>query len=565
MNYIRLSEIVKSKGCALVWSETDFKEKYKNYEKTNIEIISSCGHNTIVQVSNLIYKNTGIICKKCGYKKQSEESKNVKKDNSITEYQSIKAIESYCKNTFKFNIFVEGTLADFAIRPVNEKTDSWLPIQIKSKKSLSHGIYSFDIKNTYKDMYVLLFCIDDQRIWLLNGNDIHIKRINIGQYNSIYSKYEIELCNLSETLLNKYENDNNNFKKPLIELNIPISLQAQQEQEFKQYRESLFTNLKFNYPEINNRVFDCVINDVFKVQDKVITSQYQKKTNNKDERRSNKSYIVNLCKRNFNGNIMYELGDNDFYWLSLPDKKGAYLIPENILFENGVVSKKGENVKFSTLTLYPDHTKEKLENIKSGWLNDYLYFYNKDIEKITNLFLHNHNCKKPVIINDFIPLNLYDKKKNQNAAKPIIKKQEDPSSLIKTLVSQIFKNVIKNNKNIITVKLKQIIKKQEDPSSLIKNLVSQIFKNVIENNINKSKPTKIYECIDCKKQLNKSGITRCLECSRLNSRKVERPSYIQLQKDLEETNYVQVGKKYGVSDNCVRKWIKYFEKSEDTK
>jgi hypothetical protein len=43
-------------------------------------------------------------------------------------------------------------------------------------------------------------------------------------------------------------------------------------------------------------------------------------------------------------------------------------------------------------------------------------------------------------------------------------------------------------------------------------------------------------------------------------RKVERPSYEQLLKDIEETNYLQTGKKYGVSDNCIRKWIKYYEK-----
>ena len=214
---------------------------------------------------------------------------------------------------------------------------------------------------------------------------------------------------------------------------------------------------------------------------------------------------------------MYELGDNDFYWLSLPDKKGAYIIPESILFEKDLISNKNEQKKILMISLYPYHSKTQLETIKTAWLNNYLYFYDKNIEKINALFVP--NGKNPVIVNDFIPLILNDKPKE----------------------------------------------KQEDPSPLIKTIVSQIFKNVIENNINKPKPTKIYECIDCKKQLNKSGITRCLECSRLKSRKVERPSYIQLQKDLEKTNYVQVGKKYGVSDNCVRKWIKYYEKSVNTK
>ena len=30
--------------------------------------------------------------------------------------------------------------------------------------------------------------------------------------------------------------------------------------------------------------------------------------------------------------------------------------------------------------------------------------------------------------------------------------------------------------------------------------------------------------------------------------------------DLENLNYVQVGKKYSVSDNCIRKWIKIYKK-----
>jgi hypothetical protein len=69
---------------------------------------------------------------------------------------------------------------------------------------------------------------------------------------------------------------------------------------------------------------------------------------------------------------------------------------------------------------------------------------------------------------------------------------------------------------------------------------------------------KIYECIDCKKQLNKSGIMRC---SRLKSRIVERPSYEKLMNKLKESNYLQLGKHCGVSDNCIRKWIKYYETS----
>lgn len=50
---------------------------------------------------------------------------------------------------------------------------------------------------------------------------------------------------------------------------------------------------------------------------------------------------------------------------------------------------------------------------------------------------------------------------------------------------------------------------------------------------------------------------------RINKRKVERPPYDQLLKEIEETSYVQVGKKYGISNVAVHKWIKMYEKYGD--
>jgi transposase-like protein len=43
-------------------------------------------------------------------------------------------------------------------------------------------------------------------------------------------------------------------------------------------------------------------------------------------------------------------------------------------------------------------------------------------------------------------------------------------------------------------------------------------------------------------------------------RKVDRPSYGQLLADLEASNFLAVGRKYGVSDNAVRKWLRYYER-----
>jgi len=42
-------------------------------------------------------------------------------------------------------------------------------------------------------------------------------------------------------------------------------------------------------------------------------------------------------------------------------------------------------------------------------------------------------------------------------------------------------------------------------------------------------------------------------------RKVERPPYDQLMAELAASNYSAVGRKYGVSDNAVRKWVRWYE------
>jgi hypothetical protein len=44
------------------------------------------------------------------------------------------------------------------------------------------------------------------------------------------------------------------------------------------------------------------------------------------------------------------------------------------------------------------------------------------------------------------------------------------------------------------------------------------------------------------------------------TRKVKRPPYEQLIEEIEATSYLAVGRKYGVSDNAVRKWVRWYER-----
>ena len=73
--------------------------------------------------------------------------------------------------------------------------------------------------------------------------------------------------------------------------------------------------------------------------------------------------------------------------------------------------------------------------------------------------------------------------------------------------------------------------------------------------IKKPRPDKF--CVDRGIKIDKSAKSRCVKCGAINSRKVkDRPPKEQLLKEISESSYLAVGRKYGVSDNSIRKWIK---------
>lgn len=68
------------------------------------------------------------------------------------------------------------------------------------------------------------------------------------------------------------------------------------------------------------------------------------------------------------------------------------------------------------------------------------------------------------------------------------------------------------------------------------------------------KPLKRKYCsLEC---YRKSGKRKLL----FHKRKVERPDFKVLMEELKQLNYTAVSKKYGVSDNAIRKWIKIYQK-----
>ncbi len=50
---------------------------------------------------------------------------------------------------------------------------------------------------------------------------------------------------------------------------------------------------------------------------------------------------------------------------------------------------------------------------------------------------------------------------------------------------------------------------------------------------------------------------------RPDERKAVRPSYEQLRSEVDELGYCAVGRRYGVSDNAIRKWVRFYERARD--
>ncbi len=65
-------------------------------------------------------------------------------------------------------------------------------------------------------------------------------------------------------------------------------------------------------------------------------------------------------------------------------------------------------------------------------------------------------------------------------------------------------------------------------------------------------------CSICGKEKKTKYSDVCLDCLGLSKRKVERPDKESLQKMISELSWCAIGRKYGVSNNAVKKWAKQY-------
>lgn len=88
---------------------------------------------------------------------------------------------------------------------------------------------------------------------------------------------------------------------------------------------------------------------------------------------------------------------------------------------------------------------------------------------------------------------------------------------------------------------------------LIKN---KIYLDDIANELIQERDGKKHYCPSCGKEIS-SGANFCNTCARKNNRIVEdRPDREELKQLIRKYTFTELGRKYGISDNSVRKWCK---------
>jgi len=92
-----------------------------------------------------------------------------------------------------------------------------------------------------------------------------------------------------------------------------------------------------------------------------------------------------------------------------------------------------------------------------------------------------------------------------------------------------------------------------------KNRKRNYIKKIINDDTEIKKIEKNY--CSCGNIISKRA-KKCNICDSHKQRKTERPTYEQLLIEINELGYSGAGRKYGVSDNAIRKWVKYYKNHE---
>lgn len=503
--YHRIKLFMALKGIVLLTSEAEYN---KLLSPKRVMIMSYCLHiSENILVKNIVHGNSGVLCKKCSYDfimnngKIEKKNKEHYKFNNYIEGKSIELLIKYISKDFNCIRTHESCHSDLLVKPINNSNNLWLPLQLKSTIGIckTTNCYSFGLnKKDYTHNILILISICNKYFWVIEDPEKikKMSKITIGLNDSIYNVYKINKFDISNKILQLYSLKQNYLNKKEY-LMIPQNKFALIEYEYRILRENKLNFLNFEYPLTQNQVFDFLLNN-FKIQEKV-----------GNQKINSRNFRFSITKTVNNKKASYCIGDNDFYWLHIPNKKNFYVIPEKALFNEKII---GSN---KTKSLFID-----LDTNKDNWYNKYKYDYEDD-ESV-------HNLKR--IFEYWVP-----KKNNSNnnscELEDMIKNRKLKTEIILTKREndQIYK----------------INKKKERKEKLLEYKIKIKKENLIES---KNK------CILCNKVIKKES-KYCIDCYNKNHIKKFEIQKNELEKLLfiKKLPLTKIGKIYNVSDNAVRK------------
>jgi len=388
IEYVR--QYLEDNNCKLL---STFYKEYPNQKQKKKELwinyIATCGHKTSFCFGEFKRKRStrnpiGRNCKDCSHKIANKNT-NTRQENKEMygnpQEQEMVGQEMFLKyvDSNEFDIYntIEGAHADLLIKPKNE--ENWLNIQIKTtmKKRTFDNCYMFSNTRNYPKFLMVLVCIEEEIIWIMNGNVCCLKPIHLNlSKKGKYSKYLINNDEINDKIKECYFDEN--YKKTTKEEGCKsLCENYNKERRFFNMRMERLPFLDIEDFKIDNACTDAIING-HKVQDKLA----QQEKTNKDRVRASikKSNGIRNGKRT---KQPYKLGDNDYYWFHLPKpfENLFYCIPERCLIENGYL--KTETCKGRReILFYPKGQKKVL----SSPCQKYIFNYD-EIDENTEIFL----------------------------------------------------------------------------------------------------------------------------------------------------------------------------------
>jgi hypothetical protein len=388
LTYDKLIELFESNNCKVLTSREEFENF--NAQKDKILYIGQCGHEILINLHHFKSDGQGRKCKPCLNLESRENSINIRKNDKMycqrIEAEGNEIFTNILKDSFIIKRTFEGCIVDIYIKPNNIEDDLWLPIQMKAtagKASQNRYMFMTDSSN-YSDLVLCCISNEDHRFWIFDNFEHPNVNIGISKANekskSKYDIFEVNKNNLIEKFKELYKSQKLITKK---EAMTPSNKSACKEIEYRLIREEKIDYLSFEYPEIQCQNYDFIINNL-KVQEKVLFS---------DD--GQKGLTANLAKtlgKKINKTFKkgpYEQDDNDFYWYHVQDSSKFYILPQQVLIDDGYI--KSEKFPGKTkMLLYPMCSLEEAIKLKykTAEYNKYLFSYDniENINKIKNLF-----------------------------------------------------------------------------------------------------------------------------------------------------------------------------------